>query len=157
MDIVTPPVAILRDHEELHEQLRRASQERGSIGKAAQAAAELAYPHFAKDASYALAALGLLPLVAKGTVTKDMAEIVWSTDKLKADLDLMFAEHRQIAAALEIVAETAKRERRHEYVDLAEHWAKHAEIEEQVLYLAAIVVGEYVKLRLNGMIDPSAR
>jgi hypothetical protein len=145
----TIPHALKAEHEELHEQLRRATKESGNLGEAAKTVAELMHPHFLKEEEYALPPLGLLPFLAHGSVTADMAEVLAMTDKLKAELDEMLAEHKKIVAALEILANTAKREHRVEYVQFADKLMQHAQTEEEVSYPTAILIGEYVKLRLS--------
>jgi hemerythrin-like domain-containing protein len=52
-------------------------------------------------------------------------------------------------AALEKLAEAGKSEKRDDVAHFAEKLRVHAETEEQVLYPAAILVGEYVKAHLG--------
>ncbi len=148
MNFKIPP-AIKSEHEELQAQLRKAAAEPGSVGNAGKAVAALMHPHFVKEEEYALPPLGLLPLLARGSVTPDMAGVLVMTDKLSAELDEMLAEHKSIVAALDTLASTAKRENRVEYVQFAEKLTEHAQTEEQVTYPTAILIGEYVKLRLH--------
>jgi hypothetical protein len=138
------------EHEELHEQLRKAARERGGVGEAAQAVATLMHPHFVKEEEYALPPLGLLPLLAKGQVTPAMAEAALPmTDKLKAELGEMLAEHGQIVAALRRLSAAAKRESKPEYARFADQLMLHAQTEEEVSYPTAILIGEYLRLRLG--------
>ena len=60
----------------------------------------------------------------------------------------MSGEHKAIVGALEGLLEVAQAQNRPEYVDFAENLMTHAAMEEQVLYPAAVLVGEYLKLRL---------
>jgi hypothetical protein len=71
------------------------------------------------------------------------------TDRLKTDLPQMLAEHRAIVGALQNLIAAAKAEKKPESLRFAEQLQLHAQTEEQVLYPAAILVGEYVKLRLG--------
>ena len=68
MEFVIPRPLKL-EHEELHEQLRKATRESGRLGEAGKAVAKLMHPHFVKEEEYALPPLGLLPLLARGTAT----------------------------------------------------------------------------------------
>ena len=70
------------------------------------------------------------------------------TDRLKADLPHMIEEHNRIVTALDNLIEVAKKENKTEFVQFAEKLKLHAKIEEQVLYPTAILIGEYLKLRL---------
>ena len=59
-----------------------------------------------------LAAAGLLPILAEGKSLPEMDDAVAMTDSLKADLNHMLQEHKKIVAALKILTEAAKRDRK---------------------------------------------
>jgi len=143
------PEPLKREHEKLHDELRKATKEGGVVGDAAKALAKLMHPHFVKEDTYALPPLGLLPLVAKGSVTPDMAEVLKLTDQLQQDLGQMLSEHRAIVVALRKLADSARRENKLEYVTFAERLIAHAETEELVMYPTALLIGEYVRLKLG--------
>jgi hypothetical protein len=63
---------------------------------------------------------------------------------------LGLAEHRQVVGSLEALAEAGRAEKQPEAVRFAEKLRLHAEFEEDVLYPAAILLGEHVKARLAG-------
>ena len=148
MDFIIPE-PLKREHEELHDELRKATKEDGAVGDAAKALAKLMHPHFVKEDTYALPPLGLLPLVAKGTVTPEMAEVLKLTDKLTQDLDEMLAEHKAIVAALEKLADAAQRANKPDYVAFAEKLIAHAQTEELVMYPTALLIGAYVRQKLS--------
>jgi len=137
------------EHEELHEMLRKATKEPGELGEAATAVAKLMHPHFIKEEEYALPPLGLLRSLSEGKVIPEMAEILVMTDKLKAELPQMLAEHKAIVAALEKLSAAAEKARKREYVEFAKALMLHAQTEEEVAYPAAILIGEYVRERLR--------
>ena len=143
------PKALKIEHEELHAELSALTKAPGRVGEAARDVATLLHPHFVKE-EYALPPLGLLTTVAKGTVTPTMRAVLAMTDRLKRELPEMLAEHRTVVAALEKLAEAGQAERRTDAERFAEKLRLHAETEEQVLYPAAILVGEYVKGLLPG-------
>jgi hypothetical protein len=143
----TIPQSLKLEHEELHAELVKATQEAGEIGEAAKAVAKLLHPHFVKEEEYALPPLGLLAALADGRATPDVTTVISMTDKLKADLPHMLQEHQHIVAALKNLAEAAGKGGKPQYVRFAEKLTLHAQTEEQVLYPAAILVGEYVKLK----------
>lgn len=142
------PKTMEKEHEELHAELRRATTAGGATGKAARRLVGVFHPHFVKEEDFALPPLGLLPLLSKGKVTLDMKDILLMTDKLKADLNHMLKEHEEIVATLEKLVSEARKERKLEYVRFADRLALHAQTEEEVYYPAAILIGEYLKLKL---------
>lgn len=148
MDIKIPePLKI--EHEELHAELVALTKAPGEVGEAARAVATLLHPHFVKEEEYALPPLGLLVAVAQARVTPDMREVLAMTERLQNDLPHMLAEHRQVVDALEKLAAAARVEKRPDAARFAEKLRLHAETEEQVLYPAAILVGEQVRARLG--------
>jgi hypothetical protein len=142
------PRPLKSEHEALHATLRSATQESGELGAVAKAVAELMHPHFLKEEEYALPPLALLGDAARGAVTPAMRDVLVLTDRLKADLPAMLAEHQSIVAALEKLSAVAKDAGKTEYADFAEDLTLHAQTEEAVTYPAAILVGEYVRLIL---------
>jgi len=107
------------------------------------------HPHFIKEEEYALPPLGLLRDLAGGRVTPDMKDVLGLTDRLKAELSQMLAEHKSIVAALERLSEAAKKAGKMEYAEFAEALMLHAKTEEEVLYPASILIGEYVREKLG--------
>jgi hypothetical protein len=143
------PCSLKLEHEELHAELIKATQVAGKVGEAARAVAQILHPHFVKEEEYALPPLGLLPLLTEGKITPEMRDVLPLTNRLKTELRQMLAEHQAIVAALQRLAEIAKQEEKLEYARFAEKLMLHAQTEEEVLYPTAILIGEYVKLRLN--------
>ena len=148
MDIKIP-VSLKVEHDELHAELVSLTKAPGRVGDAARNVATLLHPHFVKEEEYALPPLGLLATVAQGAVMPAMRAVFAMTDRLKRELPEMLAEHRVVVAAREKLAEAGKAEKRTDAERFAEKLRLHAETEEQVLYPAAILVGEYVKAHLG--------
>ena len=111
--------------------------------------AKLLHPHFLKEEEFALPALGLLPQLAAGNVTPEMGDILPMTARLKAELHQMLKEHQAIVAALRDLVDAAEEEHKLEYARIAEKLMLHAQTEKDVLYPAAIMIGEYVQLKLK--------
>ena len=123
-------------------------KEGGKVGEVAKAVADVLHPHFEKEEEYALPPLGLLSSLAKqGQIGSEMKAVLTMTDRLKADLPHMIEEHNGIVA-LEHLIVVAEKENKPSIIQFAEKLKLHAKIEEQVLYPTAILIGEYLKLRL---------
>lgn len=146
---IATPAPLQQEHHELHATLARALQEPSPIGDAAREVARLLHPHFIKEEEYALPPLGLLADLARGTVRADMKQVLVMTDRLKAGLQSMLDEHSQIVGALDKLRSAAREAGRPDYETFADALTLHAQTEEQVLYPAAILVGEYLALRLG--------
>jgi len=147
MDLAIPE-PLEHEHAELHRELARLTKLPGKVGAGARRVAELLHPHFVKEEEYALPPLGLLAALAEGRVTPEMRSVTALTDRLRADLPHMLAEHRAVVKALAALARAAKAERAPAAARFAAALRLHARTEEAVLYPAAILVGEYVKSAL---------
>jgi hypothetical protein len=143
------PSSIAIEHDELHTNLVKATQAGGRTGEAAQTVADLLHAHFQDEEAYALPPLALLPMLAEGTLPPESAQILEMTGKLKANLGQMIAEHRAIQAALQTLIAAATDENKPEHAEFARKLMLHAQNEEEILYPAALLIGEYLKLRLE--------
>ncbi len=143
------PRSLEIEHEELHSELTKATKVGGYVGEAARAVAKVLHPHFLKEEEYALPPLGLLSLLAEGQITSEMEAVLPMTDRLKVDLPEMVKEHKAIVSALKGLSFAAKEESKAEYSKFAEKLTLHAQTEEEVLYPTAILIGEYIKAKLN--------
>jgi hypothetical protein len=71
------------------------------------------------------------------------------TDRLKLEYEQMLADHYAIAAAIRRLADAARDEGKLEYVGICDQLTQYLQTEEQVYYPAAILIGEYLKLKLD--------
>lgn len=145
----TIPEPLQHEHEALHARLRQATQAGGEVGEAAKTLARLMHPHFVKEDQIALPPLGLLAALARGEWSAEMAEVLTLTEQLEAELPQMLAEHQSIVAALNKLREAAERAGRGDIVAFAEALVEHARTEEEVMYPAAVLVGQLVRQRLG--------
>jgi hypothetical protein len=138
------------EHEELHAQLARATKEAGEVGAAAREVARILHPHFVSEEEFALPPLGLLRSLAAGTIDSNMKPAIAMTRRLKSELPRMLEEHQAIVEALHALIQAATRRDRPEVAAFAEKLTLHAQTEEEVLYPAAILVGEFLEAQLRG-------
>lgn len=147
--ILKTPQSLKAEHDELHAQLAKAIGTGGATGEAAKTVAKALHPHFLKEEEYALPPLGLLPILAEGKILPEVEVAVAMTDRLKADLSHMLLEHKQVVIDLKALTEAANLEGREDVTHFAKKLMLHARTEEEVLYPASILIGEYLKLKLS--------
>jgi hypothetical protein len=140
------PAALKIEHEKLHADLAAATRLSGKTGEAAKQVAAVLHEHFLSEEEFALPPLGLLAPIAEGRATPDMQKVVVLTDRLKAEMPRMLGEHKAIVRALDELGLAARAENHPEVNRFVDELTMHAQNEEQVLYPAAILVGEYLKL-----------
>lgn len=147
MDVAIPD-SLKREHQDLHEELDRATKVPGRVGEAARAVAALLHPHLQREEEFALPPLGLLPALAQGRPTPEMREVIALTEKLRAELPRMLSEHKAVFDALEMLNEAARTDGRPHIAAFSERLIAHARTEEEVLYPASLLIGEYLKAAL---------
>jgi hypothetical protein len=143
------PQSLEAEHQELHAELAAAMKLGGKTGAAAEEVERALAPHFAKEEEYALPPLGLLKPLAEGKVAPEMHETAMLAARLKTELPQMLQEHQAIVKTLEALSSAARAENKAEALRFADKLKLHAQNEEEVLYPAAILVGEYLTLKMR--------
>ena len=144
------PASIRAEHDEIHAALERATREPGPVGEAARPLAKALHSHFVREEEIALPPLGLLAPLARGEFNRGMLDVLPMTDNLRAELPRMLEEHVTIRAATARLDHVARAEGNLVVVRLAEKLALHARSEEEILYPAAVLVGDLVRARAAG-------
>lgn len=142
------PSTLKQEHEELHAQLHEFMNEPANVGAAARAVAHVLHPHMVREEIFAIPPLSLLPALAKGELTPEMADVLELTDRMRHELPMLLEEHKVIFTAVNALLHAARAAKRVEVVKFAEKLALHARIEEDLLYPTAILVGDYVRLAM---------
>jgi hypothetical protein len=93
--------------------------------------------------------LGLLEPLARNESLDDaeVQEAIRMAERLGREYSKMLNEHQVMTEALQKLAAAAKDEAKPDHTAFAEALIMHAQNEEQVLYPATLVIGEYLKLR----------
>jgi hypothetical protein len=147
--VLSVPKALAIEHDAIHAALVEATKAPGAVGQAAQALANVLHPHFARENEIALPPLGLLARLAAGTspTKEELGEALRMTDALRRELPRMLDEHKAIRTAVDKLRDAAKTEGAAKAGTLAGELALHAQTEEEVLYPAALLVGEIIRAR----------
>lgn len=141
------PQSIKAEHEAIHSALVVATRAPGRVGAAAKALAEVLHPHFVREEEIALPPLGLLAALAAGTPLPEAAvsKAAAMTSALRAEMPQMLEEHERIRAAVAELHAAARAEGAAAQEELADELALHAQTEEEVLYPAALLVGDLIR------------
>ena len=143
------PESIRREHEAIHSALVAATRAPGRVGTAAKALADVLHPHFVREEEIALPPLALLAPLAAGTTLPEAtsSRAAEMTGALRAEIPRMLEEHVRIRAAVAELRAAAEAAGAEAQVELADELALHARTEEEVLYPAALLVGELLRPR----------
>lgn len=152
------PGSLKAEHENLYQRLNRAARVQGAVGDAAILAFKQFEPHIRKEEEFALPELDVLPSLAqKEQNVQELSGVLKLCDKLQRQMAVLLEEHDHIRELLQRLNDVAMREQKLEYANLAKELMQHLEREEQIIYPAAILVGEYVHLKLYGPPVPATR
>jgi hemerythrin-like domain-containing protein len=137
------PESLVHDHQEILEQLENSTRSPGRTGDVARELRELLMPHFRKEEQTALPILGALVGAAMWKVDLATQEQVLTLHRsLRDEYARMLEEHEQIGKVLFRLLETAESEENTKVVAFVRLLLHHRKMEEEVLYPAAIVLGD---------------
>jgi hypothetical protein len=142
------PQSLEAEHHEIHEALLAATRAPGRVGTAAKDLAAVLDPHFERENEIALPPLSLLAPLAAGETPAGLKEVLAMTDALRKEMPRMLEEHARIRAATEKLRAVAREEKAPAQERFAERLAAHAQTEEEILYPAAILVGDIIRARM---------
>ena len=141
------PATIREEHSEIRAELASATKLAGRTGVAARALAAVLQPHFDREEQIALPPLSLLGPLSRNERVASPSWVLAMTDSLRRELPQMLREHVAIRSATQRLATAAQSEGQPTVVRFAEKLSAHARTEEELLYPAAIVVGDLVRAR----------
>lgn len=142
------PEALRLGHEEMRAHLARSAMEPGRIGRVATRVARLCLPHFEQEEKAVFPIFGLLNDVALGEVRTEMAAFLPLISRFTTWHGTLGNHHQNIFSAAGELLEAALREGNREIADFAHKLQLHEELEEEVIYPTAILIGKYVREKL---------
>lgn len=143
------PESLEFEHRELREQLEKAMAAPERTGEAARQVMKVLGPHILLEREFAMPPLSCLAEIARGEIRPEMALLIGKTDAFRAELPRMLDEHKLIVAALKALLQAAAAEKQAGVAQFAQKMIQHAQFEEEILYPAAILVGEYLRLKMG--------
>jgi hypothetical protein len=144
------PKALAQQHGGIRGRLSRAVEAGGRTGEAAGALARILLPHMDREDRLVFPALAILEGLARRTETPDPAVVLRRHEDLKTALPDLLRDHGFIVGALETLAAAARDEGKTAIADLSRDLIEHARLEEEILYPAAVLVGDYVRVTTVG-------
>ena len=133
------------EHEELHEELRKATRMPGAVGKAAKQVAEVLHPHFERENELALPVIGVTKDLAEGKTTADFPKALELCEKFQAEYRNMLQEHVTIVKALDELDAAARNAQKAAIVEFVRKLKLHAKTEEGLTYPAVLMAGKLLK------------
>ena len=143
------PESIQSEHQELHRELAGALKLGGRTAECARGVMKIIQPHMAREEEYVAPALALLSAAAENRLTDDMAVFLPRIALLRGELPRMKREHAAMVDGLRELMRAATEEKHAGIAHVAQRLVGHAQEEEEILYPAAILVGEALRQRFG--------
>lgn len=144
--VLEAPLALRLDHKSMREALNRALEDKAGVGDAARAIDALLSSHLKHEEELAFRPLGLLRGIARDASSADIESAIAMTVKIEQELPQLLSEHRAILESSRRLGDVARRERKPQFLDVADRLWLHTRIAEEVLYPAAILLGEHLRV-----------
>ena len=141
------PESVRREREAIQSARVTATRIPGRVGAAARALAEVLHRHFVREEEIALPPLALLAPLAAGATLPEATRAIAAqmTGELRVEMPPMLEEHAGIRGAVAELRAAAESAGAGAQVELADQLALHARTEEEVLYPAALLVGDCLR------------
>lgn len=142
------PQSLIFEHGETLDRLTALAKRPGKVGAAASRALGLFKRHTAREMEYILPPLALLPDMADGKVTPDMAWALVMCDRVKADREQIFQEHTQVTDAMNALLVAGEEAHDQDAIEFARSAAGDSLNDIEVLEPTVLLIGDYLRSRL---------
>lgn len=142
------PQSIRLEHSDTLEHLTLLSHRPGSVGAVARDALVLVKRHVAREREYILPPLTLLPYLAEGKATPDMAWAVAMSDRVRADREVIFQEHTQLTTLMTRLRDAGLRAHDREAVAFAQSAVVDSLNDLEIQEPAVLMIGDVLRARL---------
>jgi hypothetical protein len=142
------PQSLVLEHQDTLERLAVLAKRPGPVGVEARKARALFKRHVEREEEYILPPLTLLPVLADGKVTPDMAWALAMTDRVKADREVIFEEHTKITEAANALTVAGEKAHDKEAVEFARAAAADSLNDLEIQEPAVELIGEFLHSKL---------
>ena len=142
------PQSLQIEHKETLEQITALAKHKGPVGVAAGRVLVLYKKHAAREDEFIFPPLTLLPYLADGKVTPDMAWALPMTDRVKAEQEQIFVEHTEITEALNGLVVAATKAHDNDAKEFAELAAANSLNDLEILVPAVLMIGDTLHSKL---------
>jgi hypothetical protein len=142
------PQSLRVEHDETLERLSILVKRPGQVGVEARKAMEVFKRHAAREEEFILPPLTLLPVLADGKVTPDMAWAIAMTDRVRTEREQIFQEHTKLTDVLNTLVVAARRARDKDATEFAQAAAADSLNDLELLEPTVLLIGDYLRGKL---------
>ena len=143
------PQSLIVEHQDTLDRLTALTHRPGAVGQEARKALALFKAHTAREQEFILPPLTLLPELAAGKVTPDMAWALTMADRVKAEHDQIYQEHVQVTEAMTALYNAGKLAKDKEAMDFAQAGVADSLNDTELLEPAVIMIGDTLRSKLH--------
>ena len=140
------PAVLQSQHAYIDSELKNAAKLTGPVGAAARDVAKLLEAHVAREQRLALPPLALLKPLSEGDFDPEMVKLLPLTNELFEVMPTFLSEHARIVEATKRLKEAACANGNTRVDALADHLIQHTQMEEEVIYPAALNAAPLVRI-----------
>ena len=142
------PQSLINEHQETVERLSVLTKRPGQVGVEARKALAIFKRHIAREQEFILPPLTLLPLLADGKVTADMAWAIAMADRVRAEQEQIFQEHTEVTDVLNGLVVAATKAHDSDAKEFAEAAAGDSLNDVEILEPTVLLIGDYLRGKL---------
>lgn len=142
------PQSLQIEHKETLEQISALAKRKGPVGVAAAKVLVLYKRHAAREDEFIFPPLRLLPYLADGKVTAEMAWALPMTDRVKAEQEQIFNEHTEITEALNQLIVAGAKAHDNDAKEFAESAAADSLNDLEILVPTVLLIGDILHDKL---------
>ena len=142
------PASVEMGHAGAVSQLEALSGHSGRVGSIARQTLTAVKRHIAREDEYIKPPLALLPYLADGRVTADMAWAIAMANRLRADREVILQEHNRINTLLTELRDAGRVAHDQAAIDFAVSDAVESLDDMEIQEPTVLLIGEYLKLKL---------
>jgi hypothetical protein len=107
--------------------------------------ARLCLPHFEYEEKTVFPILAPLPHLSPENLRPEMMHVLPLISEFRATHEALNNHHRSILGAVEALLQAAHNQENREFIDFAYNLRDHESIEDEVIYPAVILIGDYLR------------
>jgi len=142
------PQSLVFEHEETFHRLSILARRPGAVGVEARKALALFRRHSQREREYILPPLALLPDLADGKVTPDMAWALAMADRVKADREEIFQEHAAVTDVMNELLVAGQQAHDKDAVEFAQDAVGDSLNDLELLEPTVLLIGDYLRGKL---------
>jgi hypothetical protein len=142
------PPSLAAEHAETMDRLQLLAARPGEVGAVARKALDVFRQHAERERDYIMPPLTLLPQLAEGKVTPDMAWALAMADRVKADREKIFEEHTMVTDIANALLAAGQRAHDAEAVEFAKAAVTDSLNDIEILEPAVVMIGDYLRAKM---------